>query len=380
MKNTHAALLHGVRKPFHNLWMIKITALNVRTVLVPLPQPHRTASGVVAASPLVLITVQTDAGVQGSSILFTYTPAALQATAQLVKNMEPLIVGQPLAPATLWQSLHARFRLLGTQGLVGMAIAGIDMALWDALAHAHKQPLYALLGAAPDAAKPIKPYGAVGYDGVQGSAQAAEAWGKLGFKGLKAKIGYPTLAEDVAVIRAMRSAVGPDVAIMVDYNQSLNPTEAGKRLQALDAEGLAWIEEPLLAHDYAAFVQLAHSTRTPLQAGENWWGPLDFRHALNAGVRDLLMPDVMKCGGVTGWQQIASMAAVYGVPVSNHLWPEISAHLLCATPTAHWLEYADWWNPILQTPLKIEQGLAVLSDAPGSGVVFDEDAVRKYTA
>ncbi len=360
----------------HNLRAMKITVLDIQTVLVPLPEPHRTASGVVASSPLVLITVSTDAGVKGQSILFTYTPVALKPAAELLKGMEEMIVGQELAPASLWQSLHARFRLLGTQGIVGMALSGIDMALWDAQAHAQQLPLHALLGAQP---KPIKAYGAVGYDGAIGSAKVAESWAKLGFLGVKAKIGYHTLAEDIATVRAMRQAVGPDVAIMVDYNQSLLPLDAAQRLTALDAEGLTWIEEPVLAHDYAAFVQLAQITRTPLQAGENWWGPLDFRHAFNAGVRELVMPDVMKCGGVTGWQQIAAMASVYGVPVSNHLWPEISAHLLCATPMAHWLEYADWWNPILKEPLRIENGLAQVSTDPGSGIRFDEAAVQRYT-
>jgi mandelate racemase len=368
-------LKHAAHEASDNKAM-KITALKVQTVLVPLPEPHRTASGVVAASPLVLITVNTDAGAQGQSMLFTYTPVALKATAELVKGMEALIVGQELAPASLWQTLHARFRLLGTQGMVGMALSGIDMALWDAHARALQTPLYALLGAQ---AKPIKAYGAVGYDGVEGSATAAEGWAKRGFKGVKAKIGYPTLAEDIATIRAMRQAVGADAAIMVDYNQSLSPLDAAQRLQALDDEGLAWIEEPMLAHDYPALVKLSQTTRTPLQAGENWWGPLDFRHAFNAGVRSLVMPDVMKCGGVTGWQQVAAMANVYGTPVSNHLWPEMSAHLLCATPTAHWLEYADWWNPILKEPLRIDQGMAMPSDAPGSGVQFDETAVERYT-
>lgn len=354
---------------------MKITSLKTRTLLVPLPEPHRTASGIVAVSPLVLISVHTDAGVEGQSLLFTYTPTALKPCAELVQGMEPLLVGQPLAPASLWQALHARFRLLGTQGLVGMALSGIDMALWDALAHAHQQPLHALLGAQP---RPIKAYGAVGYDGVEGSAKVAESWAKKGLTGVKAKIGYPTLAEDLAVIRAMRSAVGPDVAIMVDYNQSLNPLEAAHRLHALDDEALTWIEEPVLAHDYAALVKLSQATRTPLQAGENWWGPLDFRHAFNAGARSLVMPDVMKCGGVTGWQQVAAMASVYGIPCSNHLWPEISAQLLCATPTAHWLEYADWWNPILQQPLEIEQGMAQVNQNPGSGLRFDEAAVPRY--
>jgi mandelate racemase len=252
------------------------------------------------------------------------------------------------------------------------------MALWDAQARAQALPLVRLLGAAP---RPVPCYGGIGYDGVEGSARAAEAWAKQGLRGVKAKVGYPSVEDDIAVVRAIRAAVGPQLAIMVDYNQSLSPAEAERRLHALDTEGLAWIEEPILAHDFAGFARLADRTRTPLQAGENWWGPLDFRHALDAGVRDQLMPDMMKAGGVTGWMRIAAMTQACGVPVSSHLWPEVSAHLLMATPTAAWLEYADWWNPVLQRPLELREGCAVVGSAvPGSGVEFDEQAVARYAA
>jgi mandelate racemase len=356
---------------------MNITSFQVRCVNVTMAEPHRTASGVVAISPLVLLSVHTDAGVQGHSITFSYLPAALKPLGELMKNLEPLVCGQPLAPAAINDQLHARFKLIGTQGMVGMVLAGIDMALWDAFARSQGQPLYAALGGA---ARPIQAYGGVGYDGVDGSAKAAEGWACRGFKAVKAKIGYPSVAEDLAVIRAMRSAVGPDVRLMVDYNQSLNPAEAAARLRVLDDEGLAWIEEPVLAHDYAALVRLADATRTPLQAGENWWGPLDFRHAFDAGVRDLAMPDAMKSGGVTGWQRIAAMAQLYGIPLSSHLWPEVSAQLLCATPSAHWLEHVEWWNPILKEPLHVQDGMAQVSQRPGSGVEFNEEAVQRYLA
>ena len=355
---------------------MKITELDVRCVSVPMA-PHRTASGVIAASPLVLLTLHTDEGVQGHSITFTYTPAALKPTAQFMRNLAPLLEGKVLAPAALSDELHGRFKLLGTQGLVGMALAGIDMALWDAMARAQQLPLHGLLGAT---ARPTPAYGGIGYDGIDGTARAGEAWARQGLRGVKAKIGYPTLEEDLAVIRALRSAVGPQVAVMVDYNQSLSPTEAERRLRALDGEGLAWIEEPVLAHDFAALVRLAGIAQTPLQAGENWWGPLDFQHAYNAGVRDHVMVDAMKGGGVTGWMRVAGIAHVYGTPVSSHLWPETSAHLLAASPTAAWLEYADWWNPVLREPLQLREGLALPCERPGSGVEFDEEAIAKYTA
>ena len=198
-------------------------------------------------------------------------------------------------------------------------MAGLDMALWDALARLHKVSLAGLLGGVP---KPIPAYGAVGYDGAASCAAGAEEWAKRGFTGVKAKIGYATAAQDLEVIRALRKACGKGMAILVDYNQSLTPADAIERLRALDGEGLTWIEEPTLAHDYEGHAQIAREIRTPIQCGENWWGVLDMRHAIAAGASDYMMPDVTKIGGVTGWLRAA----------------------------AHWLEYADWWNPIVAEP------------------------------
>ncbi len=107
---------------------------------------------------------------------------------------------------------------------------------------------------------------------------------------------------------------------------------------------------------------------------------MDMLHAIEARASDFVMPDVMKIGGVTGWLRAATLAHAKGIPVSNHLWPEISARLLCCTPTAHWLEYADWWNPILAEPLRVEKGMAIVGDAFGSGVDWNEDAVRRFAA
>ena len=354
-----------------------IKSFRVRSVRLPMREPHQTASGVVTESPLVLTDVITDTGISGHSIVFTYTPAALKPTAELIQNCEALVKDEVLAPAEIEQKLAKRFLLLGTQGLVGIALAAIDMALWDALARVHSMPLVRLLGGVE---KPVRAYGAVGYDGVQGSAKAAEGWRARGFTGIKAKIGYPTVQEDVAVVRAMRKVTGDDMAIMVDYNQCLTPTEAVERLRVLDEEGITWVEEPTLAHDYAGHALVAREARTPIQCGENWWGTLDMLHAIEAQASDFVMPDVMKIGGVTGWLRAATLAHAKGIRMSNHLWPEISARLLCCTPTAHWLEYVDWWNPILAEPLRVEKGMAIVGDAFGTGVDWNEDAVRRFAA
>ena len=354
-----------------------IKSLRVRAVRVPMREPHQTASGVVSESPLVLTDVLTSEGIAGHSMVFTYTAAALGPTAQLVQNLQDLIVGEPLAPAEIEQRLSRRFRLLGPQGLVGMALAAIDMALWDALARVHDTSLVRLLGGVE---KPVRAYGAIGYDGPLRSAKVAEEWVRRGFSGVKAKIGYPTVQEDIDVIRAIRSAAGESVAIMVDYNQSLTPADAVGRLRLLDEEGLEWVEEPTLAHDYAGHAFVARAARTPIQCGENWWGVTDMQHAIDAGASDYMMPDVMKIGGVTGWLRAAALGHSRGIRLSNHLWPEISAQLLSVTPTAHWLEYADWWNAIVAQPLEVTGGMSSIGAATGTGVEWDEQAVNQLLA
>jgi len=258
-----------------------------------------------------------------------------------------------------------------------MALSGIDMALWDALARTHQASLTQLLGGIQ---KPMRVYGGVGYNGASGSAKAAEGWVRLGFKGIKAKIGYPDIKEDIEVIRAMRAAVGDDVAIMVDYNQSLTPAEAVERLRVLDGEGLTWIEEPTLAHDYQGHALIARETRTPIQCGENWWGPGDLRNAMDARASDYVMLDAMKIGGVSGWLRAAAMAGTHGIPLSSHLWPELSLQLMGVTATAHWIEYIDWWNAIVSEPLRVEGGMAIPSETAGAGLEWNEAGISRCPA
>jgi mandelate racemase len=338
--------------------------------------PHRTASGIIAESPLVLVDAITDQGVVGHGIVFTYTTVALKPTADLIQNLRPLVEGEVLAPTAIKQKLELRFRLLGTEGLLGMALSGIDMALWDALARVNKISLFALLGGD---AKPVRAYGAIGYDGELESAKGAEDWVQRGFTGVKAKIGYPTLAQDLAVIRAIRNAVGPEIAVMVDYNQSLTPAGAVERLRHLDDQGLVWIEEPTLAHDYEGHAHIAREIRTPIQCGENW-GLREMEQAIEARASDYMMLDVMKIGGVTGWMRATALGEVHGIRLSSHFWPELSAQLFCATPTAHWLEYNDWWNPVLAEPLRVEKGLACLEGFTGTGIEWKEEAVSRNAA
>ena len=358
---------------------LTIHRLSARPVLVPLALPLVTAGGAVDKAPLVLVDLETEEGVTGCAYLFTYTPRALAATVRQVEELTPLIAGQRVAPLALSERLAAAFRLLGRPGLVGMALAGLDMAAWDALAKAQGLPLYRLLGAE---ARRLPAYNSkgLGMIGAQMAAEEARSLLAEGFNAVKLRLGYPTRAQDLEVAEAVRTAIGPKPRLFVDFNQTLTLAEAKHRVPPLEAFDLEWVEEPLPWDDYRGHGALAAETSLPIQLGENCWGAGDFAKAFDAGLDAVFMPDAMKIGGVTAWLQTAGLAAACGVQLSSHLYPEISSHLLAATPTAHWLEYVDWAAPILAEPFSVTDGLAGPSEAPGSGIAWDEAAAKRFAA
>jgi mandelate racemase len=357
---------------------LTVCGLVVHAVDVPMNRPLKTGGGEVGSAAMVLIDLSTEEGLTGCSYLFCPTPLVLKPLAKLLSNLAPLIEGDLLAPVEIERKLQKTFRLLGPQGLSAMAMAGIDMAAWDALAKSCEMPLVRLLGGQTCR---IPAYNSCGL-GMIGPERAAEEAQELlapGFGALKVRLGYQELKADLEVVRAVRDSVGEEVALMADYNQSLSVAEAGRRAEALDEEGLYWIEEPTRADDYSGHARIRRDSNIPVQIGENWWGVHDAAKSIEAGASDYAMPDAMKIRGVTGWLTTAALAEAAGIPLSSHLFPEISAHLLAVSPTRHWLEYVDWATPILEEPLKIEDGYASAFEAAGIGISWDEGAVQQYS-
>jgi mandelate racemase len=353
---------------------LKIRNVTARPIMVPLERPTRTAIGAIPASPLVLIDVATHAGITGRSYVFAYTKPAMGPLARLVTEIGAELAEAPVAPIERMRAFERRFRLLGWQGLVGMAVAGLDMALWDALARAVGLPLAGLLGGAP---RPIQAYDSFGIIDVRTDEQAILASVAAGFRGIKIKVGGADFARDLADIAAVRAMVGPDVALMIDYNQSLSPVEARRRIARLAEFDLAWIEEPVPAEDLAGHARVRAGSPIPVQTGENWWFPRAAAEAIAAGASDHAMLDVMKIGGVTGWLEASALAKAASLPVSSHGFVEASAHLLAVTPTALWLEHLDKASRVLVRPLAAERGF-VTAEGPGLGLEWDEGAVGRF--
>jgi mandelate racemase len=353
---------------------LTIRSVTARAVRTPLERTVRTASGTIGESPLVLLDVLTDAGITGRAYLFGYTPMTLKPLVCLIEQLQPELIGARVVPQERLKQLQDRYRLLGSQGLLGMVASGLDMAYWDALGQAAGAPVVSLLGGEP---KPLKAYDSYGMVDPRKDEASLRASLDRGFRAIKIKAGYPDAKQDVEVVRAVRDMIGPDIALMVDYNQSLTPDEAIRRIRRLEPFDLAWVEEPVAAEDLLGSARVRQAVNVAIQMGENWWFPRDAERALSAGACDLMMPDVMKIGGITGWLGTMGMAQMQSMPMSSHIFVEASAHALAVTPTCHYLEYLDFAGGVLARKNEILDG-NFEARGPGLGIEWDEEAVTRY--
>lgn len=353
---------------------LTILDIRARSVNAPLRRPISTASGSIEAAPLLLLDVMTEEGITGSAYLFAYTPLVLRSLRSLVEPLASLLRGQAVVPLARQQQLERQFRLLGLQGLLGMMVSSLDMAFWDALGKAADQPVVRLLGGEPRRVRAYDSWGLV--DPVR-EAAALERSVEEGFRGIKIKLGGGDLARDLQTVREVRRIVGDEVALMVDYNQSLEPGEAIRRIRALEPFALEWVEEPVAAEDLQGHARVRAQSRIAIQTGENWWFPRAAEQALAANACDRMMPDLMKIGGVTGWLSVMGLARAASMPVSSHLFIEASAHVLAVTPTCDWLEFMDFGSSVLQAPYSLEQG-GIAARGPGLGIVWDEGAIARH--
>ena len=337
-------------------------------------RPVRTASGALNRAPLLLVDVETREGVTGHAYGLGYANEALGPMAAFLGNLAPVLEGQPVAPADIAAMFERRFRLLGRQGLVCIALSVLDMALWDALGKAAEAPVCALLGAAPRALDCYDSFGIVDPDKDRGLLEASRA---AGFRAIKIKLGAGTAEAEAGQVARIREIIGPKVSLMVDFNQSQTASEAIRRTRLIEDCGLAWVEEPVPSEDFRGHAVVRAAIAAPVMSGENWWYAADMDKALAAGACDLAMPDVIKVGGITGWLQVVGLAAAAAVPLSNHTHVEASAHAMPAAPTAGWFEYLDLASALLRQPLEPAGGM-VTAHGPGLGIEWDEAAVARY--
>lgn len=258
--------------------------------------------------------------------------------------------------------------------MVGMALSGLDMALWDALGRAAGRPAVELLGGTARSVPAYDSFGLV--DPVADRKMLEQSIG-AGFRAIKIKIGEGSAAEDAAMIRAVRDIIGADIQLMVDLNQSQSATDAIRRIDRLAACDLTWVEEPVAAEDLEGHARVRAASPIPVQTGENWWFPADMARAIAAGACDMAMPDLIKIGGITGWLRAMALAEAASLPLSSHLFIEASAHVLAVSPTCHFLEHLDMAGAVMAEPAPMDAGM-IAARGPGLGMAWNEDAVARF--
>ncbi len=357
---------------------LKIRNIRARPVMVPFRRAPVAATGAMPDATLILIDVETEEGITGRSYLFAFGPWTMKPIVGCIEGLLVLVKGDALTPFELDAKLRKRLTLTGATGLVGLALAGIDMAFWDALAQSKEMPLVSLLGGQ---VKPIRAYNSTGL-WIQEVTKLADEAEKLvsegNFSAIKLRLGRDDFSQDLAAVRSVMKRVGDRITVMCDFNQKLTVNEGILRGRALDDEGLYWIEEPIRWDDFEGAARIAAEVQTPIQAGENLISTLDLSNGLALGAFDYVMPDVQRIGGVTGWMRAAALTHAAGMEMSSHLFPEYSSHLLAVTPTCHWLEYVDWATPIVEQPYAVKDGYVQIPDRPGAGITWNEEAVARY--
>ncbi len=352
--------------------------VRARPVVVTLRRPVVSKVGVFHDWPLILIDLYTKEGIVGHSYLEPYLKQSARYIVPAILDLAEAAKGQPVAPFDVFRRGVGSLHLIGREGVSLIAVSGLDIAAWDALAKAASMPLAVFLGGT------IGPVPAYNSNGLWLTpletleAEAKELVSEGGFSGLKLRLGRERLVNDLAAIETIRNAVGNEIKLMCDFNQGLSLGDALVRCHGLDDQGLYWFEEPTTYDNIPGYAQLARELKTPVQIGENFYGPRQLYQAVLAGAGDYVMPDMMRIGGVSGWLRAAGVTAAAGIPMSTHLYPEVSAHLMRVTETAHWLEWQNWADPILTEPFEVKDGHLLIPDKPGIGIEWNEKAVAKF--
>jgi mandelate racemase len=353
-------------------------SIRARAVVLKLKRPVIARIATIPVWPVILIDLFTEEGIVGRSYLEPYTIKTMRYLIPALYDFGEMLKGRRVAPSELYDLARKSLHFVGYGGQSMIAVSGLDMAAWDALAKASNMPLCVLLGGSVGSVKAYNSNGLWLQPPEVLAADAIALRDEGGFTGLKLRLGRDRARDDLTAIDAIRTAVGEDMELMADFNQGLNFAEALQRCHMIDDAGLTWIEEPIVYDNFDGYAQLAAEIKTPIQIGENFYGPRDLHTALQRKACDLVMPDFMRIGGVTGWLRAAAVAGVAGIPMSTHLYPEVGAHVMRVTETAHWLEWQDWADPILQKPYEIRDGLFHIPDVPGLGLEWNEDAVAAH--
>ena len=347
-----------------------ITSLSTRWRPVPLPRPWGQD---VTEVHVIVVEVTASDGAVGTGFTWTPTIGARAVQAVLDHDIATAVVGGPTHPEVVWDPLWSHLHEAGS-GIATIAMAGLDLALWDLLARRRKCSLPALLGRRR---RELTAYGS----GVNRHLPLDELVAQVerfvaaGYQAVKVKVGRPDLAEDVERVAAVRSALGPGRRLMIDANQRWDLPAALRAVEALHRFDLHWLEEPLRADHTWAHAELRSRTGIPIALGENVHHVHRFRDLIAAGAVDVVQPNIVRVGGITPFRRIAALAEAHGLEIAPHLLADLSAQIGVTLPAAPWIEEVEdtafeRLGLVDSSPVTRSGDRLVVHDHPGLGLRF----------
>ncbi len=357
---------------------------SVRSQIVKIPAVEPLAGGPAAPGAVrefVALTLGTDQGIEGIGVTF-FGAALTGALKTAVDLLGQLTIGEdPLRIEAIVAKLHAAAGNSGPGGIFTLALAAIDIALWDIKGKAFNLPVTKLLGGYREHVPTYASGALMRTFALDHIVKAGPRLVEKGFRQMKTQLALPgdTNPElEVERIRLLREAIGPTIDLMCDINQRWDVRQAISIGSRIEEFSLFWLEDVVAHDDYPGLARVADALATPIAAGEYVYGAVPFRHMLEARSIDIVMIDVLRAGGITQWMKIAGMAEAFNLPVVNHLYPEISVHLVAAIPHGLTVEYMPWSAQIYEETPQPVRGELTVPDKPGLGLKFDKDALKRY--
>jgi L-alanine-DL-glutamate epimerase-like enolase superfamily enzyme len=313
----------------------------------------------------------------GSGLGYSYTigTGGRAVLALLRDSLLPRLIGQdPRRVEAVWRDLFAANRSTTVGAVTSLALAAVDTALWDLRCKAAGLPLWVYAGGAKDRVPLYDTEGGWLHLETEELVAGAKASQAAGWGGVKIKVGRSPVA-DAERLAAVRAAVGPEMDLMVDANQSLTAPEAIRRARLLEPSDLYWFEEPMPADDVAGHAAMAAAVTTPIAVGESMYSVGQFADYLTRRAAGIVQVDVARIGGITPWLKVAHLAEAHNVLVCPHFLMELHVSLCCAVPNSQYLEYIPQLRAITKREIDIDGGAALAPASPGLGIEWDRDAI-----
>ncbi len=360
--------------------MAKIARVEIRQVDLSPPVVRTDAIQSFVKQETPIVRIAADDGAEGVGYAYTIGTGGSSVMALLRDHLAPFVIGRdPAMVEEIGNAMLFHTHATTVGAITALAMAAIDTALWDMRCRRAGLPLHVMAGGARSRIPVYTTEGGWLHITPERLVEETLAAQAQGFKGAKLKVGKPSAAEDARRLAAVRDAVGGDFALMVDANQRFSAAEAVRRAARWAELGLEWFEEPLPADDIDGHAKVAAASATPIAVGESLYSPGHFAEYLKRGACGIVQVDVARIGGITPWLKVAHMAEACNVPVAPHFLMELHVALTCAVPNAQWLEHIPQLDPITASRLRIEDGFAHPSSAPGLGIAWDWKAIEKLT-